>query len=473
MKIFNDSPVSRPVRLLTALTTVVLVIAIILVAVLHALPSSVMEFDMTENDLYKVSGTTKRMLQDLEDPIEIRVFSDEASVDQRFVKYMEKYAALSPLLTLDFIDPQKEPAAVKELDGEANTVQVRNAATGDTASFKVSGFEGQDAAAVLYDYASYYTYGTQTPVSFDAEGRLAGAIGTVTGSQRYTICHLTGHGESPMATSIAALLEKANYTQYSLELLSVGSIPEECDLLICNAPTSDLSEDELTLLKRWLADGGRLFLILDENTLPNFSALLKVYGIQTEQGYLADHANVYQQYVNRFGMYCFHPVYNEDSPLCEGIASDGMVIGAVPLTLVTPERRDSETEYFMSSSTSGVNYYGQAEDEIEEKIYYVGVVATEPVGDDGESRLTVISSGYYVSDMILSSFPSLSNSTVIMNAINANFDGKTAVTIGAKNLGLTHNSLTRTTPYALFFTVFVPAAFLIAGLFFWLRRRKQ
>lgn len=473
MKFFSNSPVSRPVRLLTALTAVVLAAAIILVTVLHVLPSSVMEYDMTANDLYRVSGVTTRMLQELEDPIEIRVFSDEASLDQRFVKYMEKYTALSPLLTLEFIDPQKEPSAVKDLDGEANTVQVRNAVTGDTASFKVSGFEGQDAAAVLYDSASYYAYGTQTPVSFDAEGRLAGAIGTVTGSQRYTIFHLTGHGESPMATSIAALLEKANYEQYSLELLSVGSIPETCDLLICNAPTSDLSEDELTLLKRWLADGGKLLLVLDENTLPNFSALLKVYGMQTEQGYLADHDNVYQQYMDRFGMYCFHPVYNEDSPLCEGIASDGMVIGAVPLTLVTPERRGSETEWFMSSSTGGVNYYGQPEDEIEEKIYYVGAVATEEVGDEKESRLTVISSGYYVSDTVLSSFPSLSNSTVIMNAINANFDGKAAVTIGAKDLGLIRNSLTRITPYALFFTVVVPVAFLAAGLFFWLRRRKQ
>ena len=473
MRFFDNSSVSRPVRLLTALTAVVLAVAIALVAVLHLLPSSVLELDMTANDLYKVSAITSRMLQELEDPIEIRVFSSEADTDQRFVKYMEKYAALSPLVTLDFIDPQKDPSALKEYGAENNTVQVRNASTGDVASFRVSGYEGQDAAAVLYDYTSYYMYGRLVVSSFDAEGRLARAIGTVTGSQRYTICYMSGHGESPMASSILTLLEKANYDQYTLELLSFGEIPDDCGLLICNSPTTDISEDELTLLKRWLADGGKMFLILDENTLPNFSALLKVYGIQTEQGYLADSANVYQQYTDRFGMYCFHPVYNEDSPLCEGISSDGMVIGAVPLTLVTPERRASETEYFMSSSTSGVNYYGQAEEEIEERIYYVGVVATEPVSEDQESRLTVISSGYYVSDTVLGNFPSLSNSTVIMNAINANFDGKTTVTIGAKSLGLTYNSLTRTTPYALFFIVIIPVVFLAAGLIFWLRRRKK
>ena len=156
MNIFKTVPVSRPVRRLTALTAVVLVLVIAAVLVLHALPSSVLEFDMTANDLYRVSGYTTRMLQELEDPIEIRVFADRDSVDQRFVKFMEKYAALSPLLTLAFTDPQKEPAAAKEYGGESNTVQVRNTATGSVSSFKISGYEGQDAAAVLYDYSAYY-----------------------------------------------------------------------------------------------------------------------------------------------------------------------------------------------------------------------------------------------------------------------------------------------------------------------------
>ena len=469
----TNRSVSRPVRFLTAVTAVVIVIAIVVVMLLQALPSHILEFDMTKNDLYKVSGITTQMLRDLKDPIDVLVFTDESTADQHFVKFMEKYDALSPKVSVTFIDPQKNPSALTEYEAEANTVQVRNSASGAVSSFKVAGFDGQDAAAVLYDYSAYYMYGSLSPTSFDAEGRLAGAINAVTGGQQYTICFMSGHGESAAPTSITTMLDKANYLQYSLELLSAGSVPEDCDLLVCNAPTSDLSVDELDILKRWLADGGKMFLVLDQNTLTNFSALLKVYGIQTEQGYLADPANMYQQYAERFGMYCFHPVYNEDSELCQGISSDGMVIGAVPLTLVTPERRASETEFFMSSSTSGVNYYGQADEEIEEGIYYVGVVATEAVSEDTESRLTVISSGYYVSDMVLSNFPSLSNATVIMNAINANFNGVEAVAIGAKSMGVSYNSLTRTTPYSLFFVVIVPAVFLAAGLIFWLRRRKQ
>ena len=470
--------VSRPARLLAAVTAVVVVLAMLAVLFLNLLPSSVLEFDITKNDLYGVSRVTTDLLDSLEDPIEVRVFSDPTSLDEHFVKFMEKYEALSPKVTVTIIDPVKNPSALTEYDAEKNTVQVRNAATGAVASFKVAGFDGQDAAAVLYDYTAYYRYGSLTASSFDAEGRLAGAIGTVTGAQNYTIYYMAGHGESVISTSISSMLDKANYVQSSIELLTAGEVPEDCDLLVCNAPTSDLTADELSLLERWLAKGGRFFLILDSNTLPNFSSLLAVYGIQTEKGYLADPTNMYNEEAIyrvsgvKFGPYCFAPVYNEDSALCEGVNASGMVIGAVPLTLTTPQRRASQTEWFMSSSSDGVNYYGQDDSEIENAIYYCGVTATEPVGDEAESRLTVITSSYFLNDTIITQF-STSNTTVIMNAIKANFDGETGAVIGAKSMGVSYNALQRTAPYSLFFLVIVPVAFLVVGLVTCLKRRKQ
>ena len=469
--------VSRPARLLAAVTAVVVVLAMLAVLLLNLLPSSVMEFDITKNDLYGVSSVTTDLLDSLADPIEVRVFGDPSSLDKHFVKFMEKYDALSPKVSVTFIDPVKNPSALTEYEAESNSVQVRNASSGAVASFKVAGFDGQDAAAVLYDYAAYYRYGSLTASSFDAEGRLAGAISSVTGAQNYTIYYMSGHGESVIANSISSMLDKANYVQSSIELLTAGKVPENCDLLVCNAPTSDLSADELSLLERWLAKGGKFFLILDNNTLPNFSALLAVYGIQTEQGYLADPTNMYNLTSDdsnelKFGPYCFAPVYNEDSALCKGVNASGMVIGAVPLTLTTPQRRASQTEWFMSSSKDGVNYYGQDDSEIESGIYYCGVTATEPVGDETQSRLTVITSSYFLSDTVLTRF-STSNSTVIMNAIEANFDGEIGAVIGAKSMGVSYNALQRTAPYSLFFLVIVPVAFLAVGLVTCLKRRKQ
>jgi len=466
--------VSRPVKLMTAVTAVVVVIAILAVMVLNYLPSSVLEFDMTANDLYSVSPVTKNLLAGVEDPLEIRVFCDSSSVDEHFTKYMDKYVALSDKLSMVSYDTVKEPTATTEYGADSNTVQVCNTNTGMTSSFQISGFDGQDAVALLYDYTSYYMYGRLTLSSFDCEGRLASAINAVTGGKQYNIYFTTGHDEVVMASTITSLLNKANYVQTQIDLLSAGSVPDDCDLLVINCPGSDLADDELTMLKSWLADGGKLFVVCDNNTLPNIKALLMVYGIQMEEGYLADVENYYPAYTEKFGYYCFQPVYNEDSSICKNISSKGMVIGAVPLTLVTAERRGSEAEYFMSSSTHGVNVTGSDTENPDYQTYHVGVVAVEPIDDETESRLTVISSGYFDSESLLSSFTSLSNADIIMNAINANFDGEaSAISIGAKSMSVSYNTFTNTTLYNVFFLGIVPIAFLAVGIVCCVRRRKQ
>ncbi|MCQ2451871.1 MAG: GldG family protein, partial [Oscillospiraceae bacterium] len=230
------SSVSRPVKLLTAVTAVAVVLAILAVLVLHALPVGSLEFDMTANELYSVTPLTKSKLAALTDFLEVRVFASESSLDEHLVKFLNRYDKLSDKVSVTYIDSVKEPAKMSEYGGEDNSIQVCNTATAAVSSFAISGFEGQDAAALLYDYSYYYMYGQLNLSSFDAEGRLASAIDAVTGAQQRTIYYTTGHGETTMASSLTLLLNKANYRQATVELLTAGGIPEDCDLLIINAP---------------------------------------------------------------------------------------------------------------------------------------------------------------------------------------------------------------------------------------------
>ena len=151
-------------------------------------------------------------------------------------------------------------------------------------SFAISGFAGYESAALLYDYNYYYTYGSLNLISFDAEGQLAAAITNVISESNEKIYYMAGHGESIMATAVSELITKANYDIGYLDLLTSGKIPEDCRLIICNAPTADMSENELAILKRWLADGGDMILVCDMPELTNFNALMTTYGIQMEQG---------------------------------------------------------------------------------------------------------------------------------------------------------------------------------------------
>ena len=67
-----------------------------------------------------------------------------------------------------------------------------------------------------------------------------------------------------------------------------------------------------------------------------------------------------------------------------------MILSGRPLTFVTPERRNSTLDFFMSSSSYGVNYVD--DENMTEGTFYVGAVATEEVEDGVTSSFTVISS---------------------------------------------------------------------------------
>ena len=64
-------------------------------------------------------------------------------------------------------------------------------------------------------------------------------------------------GEQELAETITELMNKNGYELSEVNLLMSTSVPDDCDLLIVNAVTSDLTEDEKTMLQLYLQQGGR------------------------------------------------------------------------------------------------------------------------------------------------------------------------------------------------------------------------
>ena len=98
------------------------------------------------------------------------------------------------------------------------------------------------------DTGSYYTTGSVSQ-SFDGEGQITSAIDYVVSTDLPQVYLLSGHGEAEPSQTLSDELQRSNYETVSdFSLLNVDSIPEDCDLLLINAPTSDISDEELTML---------------------------------------------------------------------------------------------------------------------------------------------------------------------------------------------------------------------------------
>lgn len=260
-----------------------------------------------------------------------------------------------------------------------------------------------------------------------------------------------------------------------------------------DGPTNDLSDDEVSLLSGYLGEGGKVMCLLGDTglaSLPKLAGLLKDYGIEGADGYIADPQRCYQNQP-----YYIFPVMNLSGDMADGISSQMVLLmNSRGLTTTDPARDTITTSAFMTTSEQA---YAVTEEDQKQGTYDLGVVATETISSDSdssddtssdsdsstdtssddsteskESRLTVISAGSLIDQQITDAFSQLENTQVFMNAVTANFEGVTNLSIEAKSLTTEYNTVQHAGGFSILVVFGIPAVILIGGFVVWFRRRK-
>ena len=318
----------------------------------------------------------------------------------------------------------------------------------------------------------YQFYNQLQAVSLDAEGLLTSAIHNVISETQNKIYLLKGHNEARLGANASSYLSKANYVTADLNLLTDGSIPEDCKLIFCNNPAVDLADDEFDMLTSYLRNGGKLLLFLDNPNLSNFNALLEMYGLQMQNGYVGDNDRYYKAYAREYGIFCIYPVLSAASDITSSVMTDAFLRGARGMLQVTPQRTGAVVTPFMTSSENAVLMVD--ENNFTEGKYVLGAVATETYGDkaDVETRLTVITAVDLLSDDI-STRANLSNMEIFINAVNKNFDDVESYVIPAKNLQIMPTLISHPLIWSVVFIGVIPLGILSGGFVYWIRRRNR
>lgn len=101
-----------------ALTAVVIAIAIVVNMLAGKLPSSAKTIDVSGNQLYEITNTSKKVLKELDKEITFTILAEKKSVDDRIKTFVKKYAALSDKIDVEYVDPVLHPSALDKYDGE-------------------------------------------------------------------------------------------------------------------------------------------------------------------------------------------------------------------------------------------------------------------------------------------------------------------------------------------------------------------
>ncbi len=447
-------------------TAIVIAILIVVNVLVSVLPTKYTKYDISSSQLYSITSSTKVVVNALEKDVTIYWVVQNDQEDSVIENLLDKYDSLSDHITVVKKNPDVYPTFTQTYTSETVANNSLIVECGD----KYRYIAYSDIYLTDVDYTTYsYNY------SFDGEGAITSAIDYVVSDELPKIYTLQGHGESDLPSEFSSQLEKENYEVESLSLLNIDEVPEDADCLLIYAPTSDISEEEATLLENYVNNGGKLLVMAgptQDGTLTNLYSVLSSYGVDTVDGIVIESDRNYYTFQMPYILLPEMQSSDITDPL---INSNYYVIFPLAQGL-TIQSTSSATSLLTSSSTSyskadGYNLttYDKEDDDIDGSFALAVQVDTS---NDGS--LIWFGSSYYLEDSY-NAYSSGANLDMTMNALSELIGEREAVSIRSKSLNYNYLTISESNASTLktWMIGIIPGVFVVYGIITVIERRRK
>lgn len=452
------------------LALVVLAILVAVNVLFSVLPSKFTQFDISAAQLYSLTSDTKVVATNLDKDVTIYWITQAGQESTVLDKLLDRYQDLSDHITVVKKDPDVYPTFAQQYTDET----VVNNSLVVECSDKSRYISYDDIYQV--DTTNYYTTGSVSQ-SFDGEGQITSAIDYVVSDELPKIYLLSGHGEGALSDTFTNELTRSNYeTVEDFSLLNVDEIPEDCDTLLINAPTSDISEEELTMLRDYVEGGGKLLVLSGpqkDTKLTNLDALLADYDVTVNDGVVVDTDREHYAFTAPYVLMpdigssdITDPLTEESSQVIVPIAQ-GLTVGSnssVTALLTTSD------EAFSKAAGYAMTTYDKEDGDTDGP--FTLAVSIEDSTADG--KIVWVPTDYLLDDMY-NSYSSGANLDLVMNSLSWMIGKNDAVSIRAKSLNNNYLTISSSSATVLKIVMIgvIPVCFLLLGIDEVLRRRKM
>ena len=440
-------------------TVVVLATALALIALnLLANRFVTLGLDLSRTEIYAISELSREYIASLDEDIELVIISSEP--DARIVKFAQKYARLSEHISLRIANPVYEPSVLAQYGTEEQTVVF----AGSGGRMEPVSFSD----IVHYDKMQYVYYGEYKETAFDADSRFTNAIAALLSDSAKKVYCVSGHAEAGLPEAVLREMEKSRFELAEVNLLTAGGVPEDCDVLIINAPQIDLAAEELKMLDGYMDAGGHCMLLLAEDegeALPKWSALLSARGIALESGTVGDGEDYYQN------EYLIFPRLSTANSVTGRIAGGRscLINRARGISLSeSPEGSGWTVSALMTSSERG--YLSEAGGECSE---YGTVILGALASNRQCGGYLFVLPASLIDGTILANYGNVCNLELYMNAAAEGFEDFDSFTIAPVSLSMSYNAIPHAYAGAAVPAALVPVLLLCFGLIrLFVRRRR-
>ena len=432
-----------------------------------------LKIDLSSEGFYTLTDETKEYVKNLEDDVTIYYLVETGNELAMISRIAEKFDSLSNRISLQQKDPIQYPGFVADYLDEQQV---------ELNSFLVVNNNTKQAKYVDYNDMLIKEFSQQTyqfnTVGIDVEGKLISAIQYVTNPDLPTIYYTLGHEEYELGVIFKDTIDRMNMAVNPLQTYTIDQIPEDCDVLIINAPKRDFSDTETEMIKQYMVAGGNAVIVMDYEAqdLENLNSLINYYGIQMEKGIISEvDAN---HHVPLYPRYLVPKVLEHE--ITDGLFNTNRFVvtpAASGLTIKDNIRSSLSISPLMETSTGAYSKLNINSDTLQKEEgdidgpFYLGVISTDTF-DGVSSNLVVYTSAMIFHDNMLSEF---SNFNLMVNTIGNLVREVETITVRPrylypKPLNITQQSLMF---WASVTIIVLPIIILATGIIITVRRRRR
>ncbi len=240
--------------------SVVLMLGII-IAINYIGKRQTKRWDLTGGGVFTLSEQSKKIVGDLKQPLNIRVYHEGGKINEVSDK-LDLYKQASSNFVVEYIDAEKNPARAQQ-DGI------------------------QQYGTVIMEYSGR----TERVTQLDEQTVTNAIIKLVEGKSKKAY-FVQGHGErDPLSadprfgySSAAGRLKNDNYDVANVSLAQEGKLPDDATVLIIAGPQTDYLQPEIDAIKSYLAKGGKLVLMIDVQAKPDAAPLANLIALAKDWG---------------------------------------------------------------------------------------------------------------------------------------------------------------------------------------------
>ncbi len=274
----NEEESKNP-RVKIGIRSAILVVAVLAFGVLLnvLLERLQISWDLSQEKIYTISDQSKSIINGLEQDITIYVLDSQEGFPIGYQQILKQYEKESSHIQIAYRDLTLYPSFPYEYVSTSTEVN-------PDSLIVVCGDEGIYLDAEEYYKTEARTDGTYTAV-LEFEPLITAAINTLNDGETSVIYQTTGHNELSLPATIQTGILRDNFSLEDLQLLNLDEIPEDADIVLIHAPTTDFSKEDCDKLRKYLDQGGNIYYIMEPAAaLSNLEDLMADYGITVADG---------------------------------------------------------------------------------------------------------------------------------------------------------------------------------------------